>query len=176
MHYGVPIITSTEFSLNEIAGDACYLIDPRKPSSLANGLWEVSTNPELRAELVRRARERLTLFDLKIAGRTLLGQFYSAIRKEEDFPRGPSRPGQTAILSLPTPASGERWELEIACCHSVPDQKLSVYLDDFPYGTFRQANGKKAFSFACRPLGRILSVRRDRSTDSSSAAQSGQPG
>ncbi len=175
MHYGVPIITSTEFSLNEIAGDACYLIDPRKPSSLANALWEVSTNPGLRAELVRRARERLTLFDLKIAGRILLDQFYSAIRTEADFPRRPDRPGQTVILSLPTPASGERWKIEIACCHSDPHQKLSVYLDDFPYGTFHQANGKNAFSFVCRPQGRILSVRRDRSTDSYSAPQSDSP-
>ena len=175
MHYGVPIITSTEFSLKEIAGDACYLIDPRKPSSVANALSEISTNAELRAELVRGARQRLMLFDLKIAGRILLDQFYSAIRTEEDFPRRPDYAGQTAILSLPTPASEERWQIEIACCRTGSRQKLSVYLDDFPYGTFHRANGEDAFSFVCRPQGRILGVGCARSTHSDSAPRSDSP-
>jgi glycosyltransferase involved in cell wall biosynthesis len=173
MHYGVPIITSTEFSLKEVAGDACYSIDPRKPCSLANALLEVSTNAELRAELVRRARERLMLFDLRIAARVLLDQFYSAIRTEEDFPRRPdAAAGQTAILTSPTPASEERWQIEIACCRTGSHQKLSVYLDDFPYGTFHRANREDAFSFVCRPQGRILGVRRAPSTNSKNAEQS----
>ena len=173
MHYGVPIITSAEFSLKEVAGDACYLIDPRKPCSLANALFEVSTNAELRAELVRRARERLMLFDLRIAARVLLDQFYSAIRTEEDFPRRPdAAAGQTAILTSPTPASEERWQIEIACCRTGSHQKLSVYLDDFPYGTFHRANREDAFSFVCRPQGRILGVLRAPSTNSKNAEQS----
>jgi len=173
MHYGVPIITNAEFSLKEIAGDACYLIDPRKPCSLANALLEISTNAELRGELVRRARERLVLFDLRIAARLLLDQFYSAIRTEEDFPRRPdAAAGQTAILTSATPASEERWQIEIACCRTGSHQKLSVYLDDFPYGTFHRADREDAFSFVCRPQGRILCVRRARSTTSNSAEQS----
>jgi glycosyltransferase involved in cell wall biosynthesis len=172
MHYGMPIITSAEFSLKEVAGDACYLIDPRKPSSLANALLQISSNAELRAELVRRGRERLMLFDLKIAARILLDQFYSAIRTEEDFPRRPDCAGQTAILTSPTPASEERWQIEIACCRAGSPQKLSVYLDDSPYGTFHRADGEEAFSFVCRPQGRILSVRRGRSTNSNGAEQS----
>ncbi len=161
MHYGVPIITSAEFSLKEVAGDACYLIDPRKPCSLANEFLEVSTNAELRAELVRRARERLMLFDLRIAARVLLDQFYSAIRIEEDFPRRPvAAAGQTAIVTSPTPASEERWQIEIACCRTGSHQKLSVYLDDFPYGTFHRADRE------------ILGVRRAPSTNSKNAEQS----
>jgi glycosyltransferase involved in cell wall biosynthesis len=173
MHYGVPIITSAEFALKEVAGDACYLIDPHKPCSLANALLEVSTNAELRAELVRRARERLMLFDLKIAARVLLDQFYSAIRTEEEFPRRPgAAAGQTAILTSPTPASEERWQIEIACCRTGSHQKLSVYLDDFPYGTFHRADREDAFSFVCRPQGRILGVRRAPSTNSKNVEQS----
>jgi len=100
------------------------------------------------------------LFDLKVAGRVLLDQFYSAIRTEQGFPRRSNGGEQTAMLTLPTPASEEPWRIEITCGPTGSDQKLSVYLDDFPYGTFHRANGKDVFSFICRPQGRILGVRR----------------
>ncbi len=174
MHYGVPIITSTEFSLQEVAGDACYPIDPRKPSSVANALLEISGNTELRADLVRRGRDRLILFDLKVAARHLLHQFDSVIRKEAGFPRIPDRIGQTTIVSSPTPASKERWEIEIVCGTS-SQQKLSIYLDDSPYGSFQKPNGKNAFSFVCRPNGRILTVRDTDSNNSNGTEQSDRP-
>lgn len=82
MHYGVPIVSGDDFSLKEVAGDACRLVDARKPASLARALLEVSTNGQLRTELVRRGHERLQMFDLKFAARTMLDAFESAITKE----------------------------------------------------------------------------------------------
>jgi glycosyltransferase involved in cell wall biosynthesis len=171
MHYGVPVITSTEFSLQEVAGDACYPVDPRKPLSVAKALLEISGNTQLRADLVGRGRDRLILFDLKVAARHLLHQFDSLTRKEGGFPRIPDRTGQTTIVSSPTPASQERWEIEITCGTS-SQRKLSIYLDDSPYGTFQRPNGQNAFSFVCRPNGRILTVRCARSSNSNGAEDS----
>jgi glycosyltransferase involved in cell wall biosynthesis len=160
MHYGVPIITGSEFSLKEVAGDACYPINPRKPRSIASALLEVSKNSELRGELSRRARARLILFDLERAAAVLLREFHSVLRTRNDFPRDPVYCFHLAILACPTPASEETWEIKIAADLTNSDQKLSVYLDNFPYGSFDERSGADGFSFVCRPEARTLVVRR----------------
>ena len=160
MHYGVPIITGDQFSLKEVAGDACYLIDSRKPVDLSEALRAVSQDKRLRDKLSQRGRERLALFDDKAAARTLAEAFCSVTRKEHDFPRRPRYSAAPPILRAPTPASSERWEIEIRYQNTASARKCSVYLDEKPFAYFApdsSAEGK--FSFVCRPEGRTLALR-----------------
>jgi len=157
MHYGVPIIAGDDFSLKEVAGDACYLIDPRKPISVAEAMLEITLDTQLRADLVKRGHHRLHLFDLNVAAKSLLEVLYATVRGERGFPRKPSYAHKPPILTAPTPASEDPWQIELqikptACVHT-----LCVYLDDLPFGSF--AAKERSFSFVCRPDGRMLNLR-----------------
>lgn len=62
MANGTPVITSNVSSLPEVVGDAALLIDPMDADSIANAMYRVLHEPELRAELVRRGHERVKAF------------------------------------------------------------------------------------------------------------------
>jgi len=54
MASGTPVVTSNVSSLPEVVGDAAILVDPYDPDSIADGMKQVLTDTELRAELIRR--------------------------------------------------------------------------------------------------------------------------
>ncbi len=62
MLLGTPVLTSTLSSLPEVAGDAALLVDPYDVDAIAAGLRRLDGDADLRAELVRRGRERAALF------------------------------------------------------------------------------------------------------------------
>lgn len=167
MHYGVPIITSEEFSLKEVAGDACYLVDPRKPVALSEALREVSQNEELRAKLIRSGRQRLELFEVKAAARSLFKAFGSTLRRESDLPRKPRYSHVPPFLETPTPGSARRWKIDIHFQAPTAGRPCSIYLNDLPFASFRRTGGaKQTFSFICQPQGRTLALRLNPGHDS----------
>jgi glycosyltransferase involved in cell wall biosynthesis len=62
MANGTPVITSNVSSLPEVVGDAALLIDPLDSESLADAMYRVLNEPDLRADLVRRGHERVKAF------------------------------------------------------------------------------------------------------------------
>jgi hypothetical protein len=159
MHYGVPIICGEDFSLKEVGGNAVYLIDPRKPISLSNALAAVSSEPEVRAKLIQRGRERLCLFDIRVAAAELLNAFRSATRTENDFPRPPRYVKIPELIIAPTPASSDPWTIEIQY-EAGSSTKCVVYLNNLPFASFASENGtRNRFSFVCRPEGRTLAIK-----------------
>jgi glycosyltransferase involved in cell wall biosynthesis len=56
---GVPVACSSATSLPEVAGDAALLFDPGDPDAVAAAVRRLWTDEALRAELVRRGRERV---------------------------------------------------------------------------------------------------------------------
>jgi glycosyltransferase involved in cell wall biosynthesis len=62
MACGVPVLTSRGTALQEVAGDAALLVDPRDTASIAEGLAQLLADPALRAELARRSLQRSTHF------------------------------------------------------------------------------------------------------------------
>jgi glycosyltransferase involved in cell wall biosynthesis len=57
-----PVVTSNVTSMPEVAGDAAVLVNPFSVKSIALGLEKVAMDPELRAGLIRKGRERSKLF------------------------------------------------------------------------------------------------------------------
>jgi len=159
MHFGVPIITGTDFSLKEIAGDACVPVDSHSPTSLAAALLEVSRNDQLRRELVKRGRERLQLFDLQVAATRLLEEFQSATQSARTFPRRPPR--VFGVVTAPTPSSDERWKIEVSLKPAAFPRRFLFYLDDVLFSSALPiSSGTSIHSFFCRPQGRLLVVQQ----------------
>ena len=60
--YGVPVLTSKNSSLPEVAGDAAYLVDPLDVDEIAKGLEMLAQNEAMREELIKKGKERVEKF------------------------------------------------------------------------------------------------------------------
>jgi glycosyltransferase involved in cell wall biosynthesis len=56
---GCPLITSDIRGLREQVGDAGLLADPRDPEAIAEAIWRVFSEPELRQELIERGKRQV---------------------------------------------------------------------------------------------------------------------
>lgn len=62
MASGTPVVTSNVSSLPEVTGDAAELVDPYDPEAIADGIYRVLTDVELRRDLRRRGLARAHQF------------------------------------------------------------------------------------------------------------------
>jgi glycosyltransferase involved in cell wall biosynthesis len=65
MSSGTPVITSNVSSMPEVAGEAALLIDPHDPNSIAEGMWQVVSDTELRNRLIVKGYNRVKSFSWK---------------------------------------------------------------------------------------------------------------
>lgn len=59
---GIPVLTSHQGSLAEVAGDAAYIVDPLDEASITHGLQELLLNPSLCDSLVQKGLQRVPMF------------------------------------------------------------------------------------------------------------------
>jgi glycosyltransferase involved in cell wall biosynthesis len=62
MASGTPVVTSNVSSLPEVAGDAAVLVDPYDPHAIADGIYRVLTDEQLRKDLRHRGVARAGQF------------------------------------------------------------------------------------------------------------------
>jgi len=62
MASGTPVVTSNVSSLPEVAGDAAVLVDPYSAEAIADGMYRVLTDNDLRSDLRRRGPQRASQF------------------------------------------------------------------------------------------------------------------
>jgi glycosyltransferase involved in cell wall biosynthesis len=78
MHHRVPILTSPNYSLLEIAGSAALYFNPQKPEQIGDRMMELASSPDLSAKLAERGADRLTQFsdsrEASLVVDALLGQ------------------------------------------------------------------------------------------------------
>jgi glycosyltransferase involved in cell wall biosynthesis len=79
MGAGVPVVASRAGALPEVLGDAAVLVDPDDVAGLAAALEQVSSDEELRADLVRRGRERVARYSWNRAGDQFLDLYRSLV-------------------------------------------------------------------------------------------------
>jgi glycosyltransferase involved in cell wall biosynthesis len=72
MACGVPVITSNTSSMPEVAGDAALLIDPSQPEELTEAMIRLTTDQQLRADLVRKGIARAAKFSWKAMAMNVL--------------------------------------------------------------------------------------------------------
>ncbi|MGC8779896.1 MAG: glycosyltransferase family 4 protein [Anaerolineae bacterium] len=68
----VPVITSNTSSLPEVAGDAALFVDPHDVDAIAEAMYRLITDPDLRADLIRRGRENVRRFSWEKCARETL--------------------------------------------------------------------------------------------------------
>jgi glycosyltransferase involved in cell wall biosynthesis len=82
MKLGTPVLTSTEGSTPEVAGDGALLIDPYDTRAIAAGIAELDTNAELRALLSIKGKKQAEKFSFD-AYKVRLKNLYDRILGEE---------------------------------------------------------------------------------------------
>jgi len=82
MVYGTPVITSNVSSLPEATGDAALLVNPHDEKQIAEGMYKVLSDPELKRQLIKRGRKQVKKFSwLETARRTL--KLYEEVYNEK---------------------------------------------------------------------------------------------
>lgn len=72
MSAGLPVITSNQGALAEVADDAALLVDPARPEDIATAMSRVANDPQLREELTKKGIARAGQFSWqKTAGEIL---------------------------------------------------------------------------------------------------------
>ena len=69
MASGTPVVTSNVSSLPEVAGDAAVLVDPYDPHAIAEGIYQVLTDEQLRRDLRRKGVARAGMFSWEQSAR-----------------------------------------------------------------------------------------------------------
>lgn len=72
MTCGTPIVTSRANGLEELAGSAALLVDPRNPAEIASAILDVLGDPELAARLSAAGLERSRIFSWEACARKTL--------------------------------------------------------------------------------------------------------
>lgn len=80
MQLGTPVLTSTEGSMPEVAGDAALLVDPYDSREIAEGIRALDSDAGLRAELSEKGRRRAALFSHE-KYRTRLDDLYQTVMR-----------------------------------------------------------------------------------------------
>ncbi|BEM42382.1 glycosyltransferase family 4 protein [Serratia sp. Lou2A] len=71
MASGVPVITSNNTSLGEVAGDAAQLVDPSNIDEIANAIVNVNSNESLRAQMKDNGLERVKKYSWDITAKRI---------------------------------------------------------------------------------------------------------
>src|SRR6186997_2600978 len=84
MASGTPVVTSNVSSLPEVAGDAAVLVNPYDPEAIAEGIYQVLTDEQLRRGLRQRGLARARQFSWETSVRRVR-EVYKEIgnRKQE---------------------------------------------------------------------------------------------
>ena len=72
MACGCPVVTSNAPSLLEVCGDAAYHVNPYDVDSIANGIYKVATDEQLKRFLIGEASKRVTMFSWEKSAQQLL--------------------------------------------------------------------------------------------------------
>lgn len=78
MAAGIPIISSTGTSLDEVTGDAALLVDPMSEDQIADAMVQLANDGCLFKSLAAKSRERMRLFDWQRTARQTV-EFYNKI-------------------------------------------------------------------------------------------------
>ncbi|RJQ32451.1 glycosyltransferase family 1 protein [Candidatus Parcubacteria bacterium] len=76
MSLGAPVVTSNISSMSEVAGEAGILVDPFNTDQLANAMWNIFSDKNLRNNLIKKGKDRSKLFSWDKAAKEYLENAY----------------------------------------------------------------------------------------------------
>ncbi|KJR40966.1 group 1 glycosyl transferase [Candidatus Magnetoovum chiemensis] len=75
MACGTPVITSNNSSLSEIGGDAVIYVDPHSEDEIAESIYMLITNNEIRNRCIQRGFTRKNIFSWEKAAKSTIETF-----------------------------------------------------------------------------------------------------
>ena len=81
MQMGVPVITSLDAAISEVAGDAALQVDVTSTESLAQAVVEVASNSQLQADLRAKGMQRSSQFSWRATALLTRQAYVEAIRR-----------------------------------------------------------------------------------------------
>ena len=85
MACGCPVVTSNTSSLPEVAGDAALLVDPYKADEIAEGLYQLVSNEQVRNKCIINGFQQVRKFTWDRAGRQLLDTIHEVARQSAAY-------------------------------------------------------------------------------------------
>ena len=83
--YGVPVLTSNNSSLPEVAGDAALLVDPTDVDAIANAMLRLSQDEVLRQQLIEAGYANVRRFSWEKAARETLAVLVEAAGGDDEM-------------------------------------------------------------------------------------------
>lgn len=83
MQSGVPVLTSANTAMQEVAGEAALYFDPTKPASIAEQLMLIYKDEHLRRALIEQGLERATSFSWNHTAEALWQSIESTVRMKK---------------------------------------------------------------------------------------------
>lgn len=144
MHFGIPILCSSEGSLPEVAGDAAMLVDTKQPLELASALERLTRDDFLQQSLRAAGKRRLAHFDLEKEIDTFARRIHQQLgRAEIIWKRGLHVDGwmeQKSVFALP--AAGEPRRLVVQIAPLPAARRFRLYHRALPLGGFSVPAGE----------------------------------
>jgi glycosyltransferase involved in cell wall biosynthesis len=78
MAFRTPVVVSDRSSLPEVAGDAALTVDPERSDLIADAIYRIVAEPELRQELINRGRRWIEEFSWERTARLTLEAYREA--------------------------------------------------------------------------------------------------
>jgi glycosyltransferase involved in cell wall biosynthesis len=78
---GRPVITSNQFSMPEVAGDAAVIVDPLNIEQISSGFKKIINDDDFRDEMISRGLKNIKRFDAEVIAREYL-KLYEKIAAE----------------------------------------------------------------------------------------------
>ncbi len=85
MACGVPVLTSNTSSLNEIAGNAAYKINPEKVEEISRGLETILLNNELKTSLRQKGLKHVKQYNWENVGKEVLIAYQQIPEKNDEI-------------------------------------------------------------------------------------------
>ena len=78
MEFCTPVVVSDRASLPEVVGDAALTVDPERSDLIADAIYRIAMDPELRQDLINRGRRRVEEFSWERTARLTLEAYREA--------------------------------------------------------------------------------------------------
>ncbi len=187
MACGTPVITSNNSSMQEVAGQAAVLVDPRSVNAIAEALTNLAESSALRDELSGKGLQRASEFSWAKTAELTMEVYREALslRDRAGAPRRvmASENNATSPAHMPPPREERELSLEAAIQKTIEYAKLFQYPlmpDELRERLFEVRVDKVTFTQAVRSLriepdSHLLQVRDQREKISDAAIHSALP-
>ena len=103
-HAGTPVLCSNTTSMPEVGGDAVLMVDPTDVEAMADAMFTIIRDKDLRRTLVERGRDRLKLFRWDTSAHNLMAACARVSRHVEKHAAASSNKAQSPLVSIVTPS------------------------------------------------------------------------